>query len=115
MKVPTGSLLFFHLDLPGIFGFLIMGQRTFVAGVGGRNFQMSKAFLRLTGSGHGGVRMARTLGRKMEVTVTFPRGQCHPSMKGLVQQVRNILFFNPHPRICLLVLEREEGGERDID
>ena len=24
-------------------------------------------------------------------------------------------FFNPHPRICLLILEREEGRDRDTD
>ena len=23
------------------------------------------------------------------------------------------LFFNPHPMICLLIFEREEGGERE--
>ena len=23
------------------------------------------------------------------------------------------LFFNPHPRICLLILERRGGGERE--
>ena len=102
MKVPTRSLLVFNLDLPAIF-FLIMGQRTFVAGVGGRNFQMSRTFPRPTGPGHGGFRMARTVGHKMEIIVTCPRGQYHPSMKDVVQQARNILFFNPHPRICLLI------------
>ena len=24
-----------------------------------------------------------------------------------------LLIFKPHPRICLLILEREEGGEWD--
>lgn len=26
-----------------------------------------------------------------------------------------VFVFNPHPRICSLILEIEEGGERDID
>ena len=25
----------------------------------------------------------------------------------------NLFIFNPHPRICLLILEREEVGERE--
>ena len=27
--------------------------------------------------------------------------------------VSTLLYFNPHPRICLLILEREEGRERE--
>lgn len=48
LRAPLRPLLLIHLDLSGIFFLIMMGQRTFVARVGGRkNFSSEQTFPRL--------------------------------------------------------------------
>ena len=63
---------------------------------------------------HQGVSL-NTLGCLMRTDLHLHRNFAYQLMEHLYDAHFIIFIFNPHPRICLLILKREEGMERERD